>query len=92
VGINAYSGGNALNGCVTDVRSMALLLEHRYGFDPKDIKVLTDAQATRQGILSAFETHLIAQARPGDVVVFHFSGHGSRVFDADPNPGSTINN
>ena len=92
VGINAYSDGNALNGCVTDVRSMALLLEHRYGFDSKNIKLLTDAQATRQGILSAFETHLIAQARPGDVVVFHFSGHGSRVFDADPNPGSMVNN
>jgi hypothetical protein len=26
---------------------------------------------------------LINQAKPGDVVVFHFSGHGSRVIDPD---------
>nr|MDJ0552937.1 caspase family protein [Microcoleaceae cyanobacterium MO_207.B10] len=39
---------------------------------------------TRQGILEAFEEHLIKQAKPGDVVVFHYSGHGSRV--KDPNP------
>ncbi|MGA7932225.1 MAG: caspase family protein, partial [Kovacikia sp.] len=92
VGINAYPNGNSLSGCLTDVRSMQILLEHRYGFDPSNIKVLTDAQATRQGILSAFETHLIAQANPGDVVVFHFSGHGHMVLDPDPNPGFTYNN
>jgi len=92
VGINNYPGDNKLDGCLTDVRSMQILLEHRYGFAPQDIKVLTDAQATRQGILSAFETHLIAQAKPGDVVVFHFSGHGHMVLDPDPNPGFTYNN
>lgn len=91
VGINDYPS-NQLNGCLTDVRSMQILLEHRYGFDPKDTLVLTDAQATRQAILSAFETHLIAQAKPGDVVVFHFSGHGHMVLDSDPNPGFTYNN
>ena len=92
IGINNYPGDNKLNGCLTDVRSMQILLEHRYGFDPTNIKVLTDAQATRQGILSAFETHLIAQSKPGDVVVFHFSGHGHMVLDPDPNPGFTYNN
>ena len=91
VGINAYSR-QPLFGCINDVKSMQILLEHRYGFDPNNIQVLTDAQATRQNILSAFETHLIAQARPGDVVVFHFSGHGSMVLDSAPNPGFTYNN
>lgn len=91
VGINAYNGYR-LNGCLNDVRSMQILLEHRYGFDSKDIKVLTDAQATREGILTAFETHLIEQAKPGDIVVFHFSGHGSMVLDPDPNPGFIYNN
>ncbi|MEM8546489.1 MAG: caspase family protein, partial [Cyanobacteria bacterium P01_H01_bin.119] len=32
---------------------------------------------------TAFEEHLIKQAKPGDVVAFHFSGHGSRVVDPD---------
>lgn len=60
------------------------LLIHRFGFNPKDILILTDEQATRSGILEAFEEHLIKQAKPGDVVVYHYSGHGSRVVDPDP--------
>lgn len=60
------------------------LLIHRFGFNPKDIYTLTDAKATRQGILDAFEEHLIRQAKSGDVVVFHYSGHGSLVLDPDP--------
>jgi hypothetical protein len=67
------------------------LLIHRFGFNPKDIHTLTDGQATRQGILEAFEEYLIRQAKPGDVVVYHYSGHGSRVIDPNPivvEPGS----
>ncbi|ALB41797.1 peptidase C14, caspase catalytic subunit p20 [Anabaena sp. WA102] len=82
VGINQYSAPiTPLEGCVTDVKLQQELLIHRFGFNPKDILTLTDQKATRQGILTAFEEHLINQAKPGDVVVFHFSGHGSRVID-----------
>lgn len=84
VGINEYGNGvNPLRGCVNDVLLQKELLTHRFGFNPNDIKILTDQQATRQGILTAFEEHLINQAKPGDVVVFHFSGHGSQVIDPD---------
>lgn len=83
VGINQYPSLPLL-GCVTDVDLQRHLLIHRFGFNPKDIYTLTDEQATRQGILEAFEEHLIKQAKPGDVVVFHYSGHGSRVLDPDP--------
>ncbi|NJN37658.1 MAG: DUF4384 domain-containing protein [Acaryochloridaceae cyanobacterium CSU_3_4] len=80
VGINVYpSPINPLQGCLTDVQLQRELLIHRFGFNPKDIVQVTDAQATRQGILTAFEEHLIKQAQPGDIVVFHFSGHGSQV-------------
>ena len=82
VGINQYSAPiTPLEGCVTDVKLQQELLIHRFGFNPKDILTLTDQKATRRGILTAFEEHLINQAKPGDVVVFHFSGHGSRVID-----------
>lgn len=88
VGINQYpSPISSLRGCQTDVELQSELLVHRFGFQPADILTLTDGgeqTPTRQAILEAFETHLIAQAKPGDVVVFHFSGHGSRV--TDPNP------
>ena len=84
VGINDYSADiGALNGCVNDVMLQKQLLTHRFGFNPQDILTLTDSQATRQGILTAFEKHLINQAKPGDTVVFHFSGHGGRVEDPD---------
>ncbi len=84
IGINDYSGDiGALDGCVNDVMLQKQLLIHRFGFNPKNILTLTDAQASRQGILTAFEEHLIKQAKPGDVVVFHFSGHGGQVEDTD---------
>lgn len=90
VGINAYPD-RPLQGCVTDANLQQQLLIHRFGFNPKDIVILTDRQATRQGILTAFEEHLIEQAKPGDVVVFHFSGHGSRVKDPDKDPPDGLN-
>ena len=92
VGINDYPANiGALNGCVNDVLLQKQLLTYRFGFNPKDIITLTDAQATRQGILTAFEEHLIKQAKPGDVVVFHFSGHGSQVADPDKDTPDGLN-
>jgi hypothetical protein len=86
IGINDYTETSAfakLYGCVTDVELQRELLTYRFGFNPKDILTLTDAQATREGMLTAFEEHLIKQARAGDVVAVHYSGHGSRVRDPD---------
>ena len=86
VGVNAYPEDGLfppLNGCINDVELQYQLLVHRYGFNPSDIVKLTDEQATRENILTAFDEHLIKQAQPDDVVVFHFSGHGSRVADPD---------
>ena len=86
VGINTYTDQNqftALKGCLTDVELQRQLLIHRFGFHPNDILTLTETQATRQGILAAFEAHLIKQAQSGDVVVFHFSGYSSQVADPD---------
>lgn len=88
VGINTYletpdRGLSPLTGCATDVELQRQLLIHRFGFNPSDIKILLNQDATRTNILQTFERHLIQQAQPGDVVVFHFSGHGSRLFDAE---------
>lgn len=85
VGINQYPRGTqtrslpSLQGCVTDVELQRELLIHRFGFHPSDILTLTDSQATRQNIETAFLEHLTDQAAAGDVVLFHFSGCGSRV-------------
>ena len=98
VGINRYPEGiRSLRGCVTDVRMQYELLVHRFGFNPADIIILSDEPQnlpvdslikapTRANILEAFEQHLIAQAKEDDIVVFHYSGHGSQVIDPKPIP------
>lgn len=78
VGVDRYPD-SPLGGCVTDVELQRELLIYRFGFQPSDILTLTDARATRENIETAFITHLTQQAKPGDAVVFHFSGCGSRV-------------
>jgi len=77
VGINEYPG-QALQGCETDLDLQRELLVHRFGFQPSDILVLSNQQATREKIETAFIEHL-GQARAEDVVLFHFSGCGCQV-------------
>ncbi|MDX2097996.1 MAG: caspase family protein, partial [Leptolyngbyaceae cyanobacterium bins.59] len=79
VGINQYNHGPGLTGCLTDVELQRELLLYRFGFQNRDILTLTDQQATRENIEAAFVSHLIEQARPGDAIVFHFSGYGSSI-------------
>lgn len=81
VGINQYplSENLKLRGCLTDVELQRELLVHRLGFSPRDVLTLTNEQATREKIESAFIDHLIGQARADDLVVFHFSGYGRYV-------------
>lgn len=78
VGIDQY-GANIppLPGCLTDVELQKDLLRYRFGFQDADIVTLTGQKASGEAIKSAFLEHLIAQARLGDVVIFHFSGYGS---------------
>jgi len=102
IGINQYpeqvcdyplTRGLALAGCLTDVELQQELLIHRFGFQPSDILTLTDQQATRQNIEEAFLSHLTNQAQAGDVVVFHFSGLGSRIdWDAEATASMEVQN
>lgn len=55
-----------------------------YGFADTDVVVLSDEQATRGSIERVFSEHLIRQAKPGDIVLFHFSGHGQHLPDLPP--------
>ena len=87
IGINEYPESDRffdLYGCVNDVALQKNLLISRFGFNPADIVTLTDAQASRDNIIETFQEHLIKQAQAGDVVVFHFSGHGAQVPDPSP--------
>jgi len=47
-----------------------------------DIQTLRNSEATKQGILDAFEA-LESRCVPGDKVYIHFSGHGQQITDVD---------
>lgn len=79
----------ALRGALTDVELQRELLQYRFGFQPADILTLTNQEASRQRILDAIYHHLVAQARPDDIVVLHFSGYGSQIRLASQ-PGASI--
>lgn len=64
-----------------EVEQYRQVLIREYGFLPKDVIVLQDQAATSAKIRETFRKHLIAQARPGDIVIFHFSGHGQHLPD-----------
>ena len=85
VGINEYpnlSSFAQLEGCVNDVRLMAALLRDRFGFPDENVTVLTDAEATRDGILAALDG-LADRVGTDDVVVVHYAGHGSQITDVE---------
>ena len=73
------SGWTNLDGAVNDAEAIRQVLVSRFGFRDSDVHVLTNAQATRDGIVGAVRKWLIDAAAPGDVSVFFYAGHGSRV-------------
>ncbi len=75
VGINYVGTSNQLKGCVNDSHNMQVFLSEK-GFT--DIRLVLDAEATTAGIIDALNW-LITDAAPGDVIVFHYSGHGSQL-------------
>ena len=83
VGVSAYSDSTIkkLEAPATDVKDIQNLLTKRGGFPDKNIKALTDSQATYQGINKAFQ-FLLGKVKPDDLVVFYFSGRGTRVKDS----------
>jgi hypothetical protein len=83
VGINRYKiPGADLRGCVNDVKNLRAALTTYYGFASKDITTLTDYAATTKAMRDAI-TKLVKGAKKGDVLIFHYSGHGANVPDKD---------
>lgn len=83
VGVNDYPGSQSdLLGCVNDITNVYDVLVKYFGFASTDIALLQDKRATKAAILAGLEK-LAAVSRPGDRMVFHYSGHGSQVRDTD---------
>jgi hypothetical protein len=78
VGISDYPGaGNDLPECANDAVKIAEALRNQGLTTPEREILLTDAQATRANITSALQ-RVAREARPDDVFVFFYSGHGGQ--------------
>jgi caspase domain-containing protein/uncharacterized protein DUF4384 len=66
-----------------NMRKTALLM----GFKPDDIKVLFDEQATLANVTAALNGWIREGVSPNDHVLIYFSGHGTRVSDAQSKQG-----
>ena len=82
IGINDYPSITKLTGCVNDVQLMQAILQEQFNFPAEHVTVLLDGQATRDGILAAFDA-LIASTGHDDIVVIHYAGHGSQMTDLE---------
>ncbi len=86
VGVSRYLNNNYDE--LHTEEDIRLIREALAGHGFTDFIVLQNEDATYAGVKAAFDD-LVARTGPGDVVVFHFSGHGIQITDGlhDTNPG-----
>ncbi|KAK1591716.1 hypothetical protein Q3G72_012300 [Acer saccharum] len=93
VGCNYPNTKNELHGCINDVVAMKEVLIKRFGFEPSGIELLTDdalgpagsslVMPTGANIKAALK-RMVDGAEAGDVLFFHYSGHGTRIPSMKP--------
>ncbi|PIN11039.1 Metacaspase involved in regulation of apoptosis [Handroanthus impetiginosus] len=83
VGCNYPNTPNELHGCHNDVLAMREMLVSRFGFDPNRVELLVDkpgSTITPSGAnIKRALNEMVDQAEPGDVLFFHYSGHGTLI-------------
>ncbi len=80
VGINEYKRCSPLGFACNDARAVAAVLVEKFGFPPNNIKLLLDAEATKQAILNALLAHAApGMVAPDDRMLVFFAGHGETV-------------
>jgi len=83
IGISDYQANlTPLAGARNDVLLIRELLTKKYGFDRANIRIMLDEQATRAQIFAAISA-LSETAAPDDIVLIHYSGHGSQAPDTN---------
>ena len=77
VGLN-YTGTSAgLNGCINDAKSVKSVLRNKFGY--KNVTLLTDRELSRNK--NVLESLIEFVSNPTDIMVFHYSGHGTQIKD-----------
>lgn len=80
VGRFIHFNGHQLEGPANDVATMVDLVQQTLHAAPGDIRVLRDADATRDAIRREL-ADLVTRSAPGDTVVIYYSGHGTSPYD-----------
>ncbi|MED6146524.1 Metacaspase-9 [Stylosanthes scabra] len=89
VGCNYHNTPNELHGCINDVLAMRDTLVKRFKFEPANIELLTDAPGSSSPLPTGANIKLalarmVDRAEAGDVLYFHYSGHGTRIPSKKP--------
>lgn len=85
IGINYKGSDGELRGCVNDINNIQKVLVEQYHYRSSDIRVLTEEVNKISPTRSNIETNLkwlVSGVRPGDTLLFYYSGHGSYTQDA----------
>lgn len=81
IGINDYyevpgvKSVESLKGSVNDANAIRNILISKFGFKNTNIDTIYNAAATRDNIAAGLQKKL-KQCRPGDIMLFYYSGHG----------------
>jgi hypothetical protein len=76
---NNYTGQSiSLTGCINDVNCISDVLKSKCGFS--SVNILTDA--TKNDMISGIQW-LVSNNKPGDVLIFYYSGHGTAIKDTN---------
>lgn len=68
-------------GAPHDAENVSRYLRSKQNVPPNHIVHLADEHATREGIITTFQRHLIhnSEIKTGDALLFYYSGHGTRL-------------
>ncbi|KAG2669112.1 hypothetical protein I3843_14G019300 [Carya illinoinensis] len=82
-GISYRYSTHELKGCINDAKCMRYLLINKFKFPPDSIIMLTEEETDPYKIPTKYNIRmalywLVQGCQPGDSLLFHYSGHGSR--------------
>lgn len=75
IGIDKYESWPMLSNAVYDVEEFKKVMSEKYNYPEENITMITNEEATKQGILNAFRK-MIEKVKPNDNLIIYFSGHG----------------
>jgi len=76
IGINQYVSAPPLDYAVKDATAVADILKNKFGFDESNLKIVTDAEASRSEIMTHYMAFANRDIENDDRIFIFFAGHG----------------